>query len=160
MAVKGYYPTGYHILPAPYVQALLLLPRLQLQLLVNFMIDTGADFTTLSLSDVERMNLDYRLLRGSSTASIQGIGGSHFFYQQQALLFLRDEADDIYNFQIVVNIPRRGTRQQANEQRQLPSVLGRDILNQCIFVSNYPGGTVEITPPIGAKLPLPMPRLI
>jgi len=61
--------------PAPYVQAFLLLPRLELQGLIDFLIDTGADNTTLSLIDLERINLDYRRLKRDSLRSVRGIGG-------------------------------------------------------------------------------------
>jgi hypothetical protein len=160
MAVKGYFPTGFHTLPAPYVQAALLLPRLRLEGLVNFMIDTGADNTTLSLIDVERMNLDYRRLKRDSLVPVEGIAGEQYFYREEAILMLRDENGEIYIFPIDVHIPKRGGASQSNRQRRLPSVLGRDVVNQCSIVIGFHDGVVELVPPAGAKLPVAMRRLI
>jgi len=160
MTVKGYFPTGFHTLPAPYVQAALVLPRLGLQGLINFLIDTGADNTTLSLIDVERMNLDYRRLRRDSQTPVEGIGGEQYFYQEEAVLILRDENGEIYTFPIHAHIPKRGGGSQANRQRKLPSVLGRDIINQIRLSVDFHDGVVELMPPAGAKLPVAMRRLI
>lgn len=160
MTVKGYFPTGFHEMPAPYVQAFLVLPRLILQGLVNFMIDTGADNTTLSLVDVERMNLDYRRLRRDSLTPVIGIGGTQYFYGEEAVILMRDENSQIYNFQIHIHIPKRGVRSQANRQRKLPSILGRDIINQIKTTIDFHDGVVDLVPPTGARLPIAMRRLI
>ena len=160
MTVKGYFPTGFHSLPAPYVQAALILPRLRLQALIDFMIDTGADNTTLSLIDVERMNLDYRRMRHGSLVPVEGIAGEQLFYREEAVIIFRDENASTYIFPINVHIPRRGGTSQANRQRRLPSVLGRDVINQCGVVINFHDGVLELAPPEGAKLPPAMRRLI
>jgi len=102
MTIRGYFPTGYHPLPAPYVQAALLLPRLRLRGLINFMIDTGADNTTLSLIDVERMDLDYRRLRRDSLVPVQGIAGEQLFYQEEGIVMFRDDNAKTYVFPIDV----------------------------------------------------------
>ena len=138
MAIKGFFPTGFQTLPAPYVQAALFLPRLQLQGLISFMIDSGADDTTLSLIDVERINLTYRRLRRSSTVEVQGSGGTQLCYKEEAILLLRDEDAKTYYFPISVDIPQQGTqRGQREQQRTLPSVLGRDVLNQCRLTTDF-----------------------
>ncbi|MBA7480330.1 hypothetical protein ES707_15781 [subsurface metagenome] len=160
MTVKGYFPTGFHTLPAPYVQAFLVLPRIELRGLINFMIDTGADNTTLSLIDVERMNLDYRRLRRDSQTPVDGIGGEQYFYQEEAVLIIRDENGEIYTFPIHAHIPKRGRGEQANRQRKLPSVLGRDVINQVRLSVDFHDGIVELTPPVGARVPVSMRRLI
>lgn len=160
MAVKGFFPTGYHALPAPYVQAALYLPRLQLYGLVSFMIDTGADNTTLSLIDVERINLRYRRLKRGSLVGVEGIAGEQLFYQEEAILMLRDENATTYIFPIDIHIPRKGKPSQAEQQRRLPSVLGRDVLNQCRVLVDFHRGTIELTPPEDAKLPVAIRRLL
>lgn len=158
--IRGYFPTGFHSLPAPYVQAALYLPRLDLSGLVNFMIDTGADNTTLSLADVERIDLDYRRLRHGDLEPVEGIAGQQFFYSEEAIVLLRDEDSKIYVFPIKVHIPKRGSCREASRQRRLPSVLGRDITNQCTMLVDFNKGTVEFTPPGGARLPMAMRRLM
>jgi hypothetical protein len=50
MPIEGYYKTGLMLLPAPYVQALVFLPRLNVSAAVELLIDTGADNTCLHLA--------------------------------------------------------------------------------------------------------------
>jgi len=124
------------------------------------MIDTGADNTTLSLIDVERMGLDYRRLRRDSLVLVQGIAGEQLFYQEEGIVMLRDEDAKTYVFPINVHIPKRGEGSRADRQRQLPSILGRDIINQCNIRINFHDGTVELEAPEGAKLPTAIRRLL
>lgn len=159
--IKGYFPTGFRSSPAPYVQALVRLPRLGSFSLVNLLADTGADNTTLSLIDVERMNLDCRRLSNRSLVPVTGSGGDQLCYQEEAVLFFRDQDAQSYVFTITIHIPKRGRRgEEANRQRELPSIPGRDVINQCSTLIDFQKGAVEFTPPEGAKLPTATRRLI
>jgi predicted aspartyl protease len=161
MPIKGFFPTGYHLLPAPYVQAYFFLPRQDTHGLISFMIDTGADTTTLSLIDVERLNLSYRRLRRASLTDVQGIAGEQSFYQEEALIMFREENSTTYLFPIDVHIPKKGLLSRDRElQRRLPSILGRDVIDQCGLTINYQQGTIELVPPEGAKRPIPTRRLL
>jgi len=149
------------MLPAPHIQAQLFLPRLQLHGLISFMIDSGADSTTLSLIDIERINVTYRRLRRNSTVRVQGSGGTQLCYTEEAILLLRDEDAKTYHFQIYVHIPQKGSeRGECEQQRRLPSVLGRDVLNQCSLTTNFQQGIVELVPPEGTRLPVATRRLL
>jgi len=161
MPIKGFFPTGYHLLPAPYVQAYFFLPRLNLHGLISFMIDTGSDNTTLSLIDVERLNVSYRRLRRASLVGVEGIAGEQSFYQEEAFIMFREEDATTYIFPIDVHVPKKGKYGSERElQRRLPSILGRDIINQCDLTINYQRGIIELTPPEGAKRPVPTRRLL
>ena len=160
MTIKGFFPTGFHELPAPCVQAALFLPRLNLYGLVSFMIDTGADNTTLSLIDVERMNISYRRLKRKSLIGVEGIAGEQSFYQEEAVIILRDDDAQTYMFPINIHVPQRRKGNQAHQQRRLPSLLGRDVVNQCSMTVNFHGGCVEITPPEGVRVPIATRRLL
>jgi len=160
MAIIGYYPTGFHTLPAPYVQAAVFMQRLQVQGLVNFLIDSGADNTTLSLLDVERMNLDCRKINRKSLIPVEGIAGAQTFYSEQAIIMFRDDNSNTYAFSIDIHIPKRGDKGKINQQRNLPSLLGRDIVNQCKLTMDFHSGIIELEPPVGTKLPAQMQRLI
>jgi hypothetical protein len=161
MPIKGFFPTGVHPLPAPHVQAVLFLPRLDLNVLVSFMIDTGADNTTLSLIDVERLNVSYRRLRRSSLVPVEGFGGEQHCYREDAILMFRDEESKTYFFSVNIHIPTKGKgRGQREQQRKLLSVLGRDIINQCNMRIDYQQGIMELTPPEGARLPVATRRLL
>jgi hypothetical protein len=160
MSIKGFFPTGYHLMPAPYVQAYFFLPRLNLHGLISFMIDTGSDNTTLSLIDVERLNISYRRLR-RTLIGVEGIAGEQSFYQEDALIMFREEEATTYMFFVDVHIPKKSRYSNEREmQRRLPSILGRDIINQCGLAINYQNGTIELTPPEGARRPVPTRRLL
>lgn len=167
MSIKGFFPTGFQSMPGPYVQAYLILPRLDIEALINFLIDSGADETTLSLIDVERMSISYRRLRRSSMISVDGIAGEQTFYQEEAVIMMRDEEGKTYVFPINVDIPRKGTATQIDQQRSLPSLLGRDVTklgrdvtNQCNLTINFQQGLVELIPPEGSRIPVPTRRLL
>ena len=161
MPIKGFFPTGIHPLPAPYVQAALFLPRLQSHGLISFMIDTGADNTTLSLIDVERLNLSYRRLKRNSLVEVEGFGGEQHCYTEYAILLFRDEDSKTYYFSINVHIPKKGkTRDQREQQRRLLSVMGRDVIDQCDIRINFQQGVVELIPPEGTRIPVATRRLL
>lgn len=148
-------------MPAPYVQAYFFLPRQNAHGLMSFMIDTGADNTTLSLIDVERLNLSYRRFRRASLTGVQGIAGEESFYREEALVMFREEDSTTYLFPIEVHIPKKGDSGHDRElQRRLPSILGRDVINQCNLAVNYQQGIIELTPPEGARRPIPTRRLL
>jgi predicted aspartyl protease len=158
MVIKGFFPTGFHTSPAPFVQAYLLLPKLNIEGLINFLIDSGADITTLSILDAERLSIDYRRLQ-HNLVNVDGVGGEQSFYQEDALLMVRDESSETYMFQIKIDITRR-IKAKIKQQRRLPSVLGRDIMNQCNLIVNYQQAIIELTPPQGAKMQVPTRRLL
>lgn len=161
MPIKGFFPTGYQSLPAPHVQAFLFFPRLKVQGLVNFMIDTGADNTTLSLIDIERLNVDYRRLKRNSLVPVLGFGGERTCFREEALIVMRDEDARTYYLPTYIHIPKRGkNRIDREEQRKLLSVLGRDLINQCTLNTDFQQGVVELTPPEGARLESAMRRLL
>ena len=65
----------------PYLEGRLLIPRLRVWSDISFLVDTGADKTTLLPADSLKMGLDYNTLTKSSDPAI-GIGGiSHKLYR-------------------------------------------------------------------------------
>lgn len=125
------------------------------------MIDTGADNTTLSLIDVERLNIDYRRLKRNSLTGVMGFGGDQRCYKEDAVLMLRDEDSKTFYFSIDIYIPQKGTKRgQREQQRRLLSVLGRDVIHKCEMRLDCQQGIVELIPPEGARVPVAMRRLI
>jgi len=161
MSIKGFFPTGIHPLPAPHVQAFLFIPRLNSSGTVIFMIDTGADNTTLSLIDIERLNINYRRLRPSSLIPVAGLGGDQRCYQEEAAIIFRDDNGATCSFSSKVWIPKKGrTSEEREQQRKLISVIGRDVISHCHFNVDYQKDLVELEPPLTAIHPPPTRRLI
>ena len=107
----------------PYLQGHLSMPRLQLWANISFIVDSGADFTTLAPADGLRINLDYSQLQPGQIAS--GIGGKSQMFRENATLAFRDTDGQLHTYEIVLGIlePRK-------DIMSLPSLLGRDLLNR------------------------------
>ena len=76
MAIEGIYlarPAGY---PAPFLQAVVELPRLGLRNEVDFLVDTGADNTVLNPFDILNLNLDRTGLRPPTPQAAASAGNS------------------------------------------------------------------------------------
>ena len=60
----------------PFVRVLITIPRLGIQNEVEFLVDTGADYTCVNHRDVVNMGLFPDVLRESEMTHATGIGGS------------------------------------------------------------------------------------
>lgn len=106
----------------PYMEGLVLLPRLGWSGNVSFIFDTGADTSLLMPLDARRMGIDYAMF--DNEASTLGIGGaSENFVEPAYLAFVDDEA--LYGYEIELHICK-----PADELMSVPSLLGRDIIDQ------------------------------
>ena len=74
----------------PYVQGWLILPRLNIQGDIEFLVDTGADSTIIHPSDGQRLRMPFEELQ--SEISSVGIGGSQPYFTEDAVLLFEDDA--------------------------------------------------------------------
>lgn len=89
----------------PYVNGLLIVPRLRSRANVTFLVDTGADTTMLSPSDGRVMGIDYRRL-GNRDMSV-GIGGSiQTYHEPAAVIFFDGQAPRSYRIHLSI-LPNR-----------------------------------------------------
>ena len=103
MAINGYFKPS-HQEPAPYVSGSVYLPRLGVGDRVDFLLDTGADATTLHPRDAGKLGV-YAHSLGSASVSAKGIGGPMQYTPEYALVsFFDREAGDWRNFRIQVYI--------------------------------------------------------
>ncbi len=112
-------------MPASYVQAFVVFPRLQLSATVDFLIDTGADNTCLHPSDIVKLSIDYRKLKRVFSSSGRETGG-----EIQGCVF------DIHICH----------RTASNAIQGLPSLLGRDFLNLCAVQMDKSRNRVTLEP--------------
>ena len=75
-----------HTSKRPYIQGRLFIPRLEIWSDVSFLVDTGADKTTLLPADGSRMELKWDTLTASPIPSV-GIGGISHSYMEESVLF-------------------------------------------------------------------------
>ncbi|MDE2765810.1 MAG: retropepsin-like aspartic protease [Chloroflexota bacterium] len=99
---------------------------------VVFLVDTGADRTTLMPRDINALGLDLRLDEFGRSQTT-GVGGSVQTSQAPASLFFADDEipDGLRRVNLIIDLLMPEDAQAA---ARLPSLLGRDFLNRCACV--------------------------
>ena len=121
----------------PWVKASLTIPRLDIiRRRVDFLVDTGADSSSLNPVDGTRIGCPFDALVNPVDAS--GIGGSHTYYVEPAILALQEDAA-AFTFDVEIAISK--PHPVADE---VPSLLGRDVLNQVRMDYNFPAGRLDL----------------
>lgn len=109
---------------APYLEGRLYIPRLGIGGNISFLVDTGADETTLMPADGMRMNLPYEQLE--NPASRVGLGGLTEIYEHDAVVAFAEPGVALYGYRINLGIVPTELFKDVNASP--PSLLGRDIL--------------------------------
>ena len=130
----------------PYVQGRLALPRLRVDNYIDFLVDTGADITTLHPRDAYLMRVTFNRLRPGTP--IVGMGGVAASFEEPAVLVFQD-GEFIRVYTTVIAIPEPGTHNM-----RLPTVLGQDILKKWRMVHDKSRDRLTFTPqgPQGSDL--------
>jgi hypothetical protein len=102
---------------------------------IDFLIDTGADRTSISTDDAERLSIYDLPLVGGCPPRARGIGGDMplRYLQSVALLFHGPEGQEPASWsltEIAVLFPNSAQR-KAGAFSGCPSLLGRDFLDHC-----------------------------
>ena len=126
-----------HANKPPYIQGRLFVPRLKIWSDVSFLVDTGADKTTLLPADGLRMGLNYDTLIRSPIPSV-GIGGISRSYTEESVVLFNEPGKALYVYEIALEIVG-----SDDHFMDIPSLLGRDILNR--WRMNYSPTTDELT---------------
>ena len=107
----------------PYIEGRLILPNLNIRGDISFLVDTGADVSRLHPSDGIRLNIDYGQLSGDAE-SVGTSGPTHDFTESAVVVFSEPKRF-LYAYNITLRIAPIDP-----EIMDLPSILGRDILDQ------------------------------
>ena len=103
---------------------------------MEFLLDTGADTTSVNAPDASDLNIPLGRL-GVPTA-IGGIGGRGYFSTEKALVAFENGADDsrfsVYEIDLYI---------ANSEVRSLPSLLGRNIINRWRIDYDPTNGVLE-----------------
>ena len=113
-----------HANKRPYIQGRLFIPRLEIWSDVSFLVDTGADKTTLLPADGLRMGLNCDTLKRSPIPSV-GIGGVSRSYTEESVVLFNEPGKALYVYEIALEIVG-----SDDHLMDIPSLLGRDILNR------------------------------
>ena len=140
MAIRGYYKSWPNPLSAPYAEVRVELPRLGTFDKIEFLIDTGSDVTCLHPSDAGKLGLSLDRIRPGDSVGFTGVGGSLEYRQEDAILYFADQDGSVLRFFCDIHF----SLHPATER--LPSLLGRDFLNRCSLLADYPENRALITP--------------
>lgn len=141
MAIRGRYTQGNP--PAPFVEARVYLLSQRLAFDLDFLIDTGADATMLSPGDVLKFGIDVDALRGQQR-SYTGIGGSMQMVEEDARITFYDEGADEWQDVFITLLV--AAAENAGPLTRLPSILGRNILNDYLCTLDARQGSVTLEP--------------
>ena len=107
----------------PYIEGRLVLPNLKISGDISFLVDTGSDATRLHPSDGTRLKVNYEKLTGEAESI--GISGITHDFVEPAVVVFSDPKRFLYVYSITLRIAPYDP-----EIIDLPSILGRDILDQ------------------------------
>ena len=133
-ALRGYFAFARPGQPvAPYLDAYVDDSDLVATGQVTFLVDTGADITTLSAIDGLRI-LGYQrylaLIDSGRRVTLAGVGGGSAFVERRLTLRVPTVDDDEFRFPLEMLIAAATRDDQGRlVYRDMPSLLGRDFLN-------------------------------
>ena len=117
-----------------YLRAGVYLPRLGVGGSVDFLVDTGADATTLHPDDGQDMGLPFDEL--VNPIRVGGVGGYETYYDEPARITFSG-TDGSYVFEIDLSVGK-----PSEESDGLESLLGADILNRMRMDYDFRRGRV------------------
>ena len=139
--IEGYFdPAG-----RPYVRAYLVVPGLQQALeAIPLLLDTGADNTLIQPAGARTLGISTQELVPTGTS--RGIGGTTSYttapafiaFQEQTWLW-RKVRLVYFQTELAIALPDRSNI-------NLPSLLGRDVIDRCRMLYDSTRGKLQITP--------------
>ena len=123
----------------PYIQAYVTVGRLGVDGYVEFLVDTGADSGALHPADGKFLGCRFDLLGVSH--SVGGVGGSQAYYPEEASITFEGD-DGSYEFVVTLDIAKPDPAID-----DLPSLLGRDIINDMKMEYDYGEDVLRFHPP-------------
>ncbi len=141
MAIEGRWERKYSE-PAPHVDGYVKIARLGVAGDVRFLVDTGADATSLQPDDARALRIDPSQL--TPQVFVESVGGLASYMREPASVWLFDAAANAWRiFAIMIEI-------YAGEEDdgEIPSLLGLDVLNRCRCAIDASAGSVLLDPVI------------
>ncbi len=132
MILRGYFGPGGR----PRLRAVISFPRLGSVGIVEFLVDTGADASVLSLPDASRI-LQGQLANLAGDQDFGGVGGGLSCYGEHgSIIFACDDTKSIVAYEQVVFI--------AKMNNVSDSLLGRDVLDRCAMTYDPENGLLAL----------------
>lgn len=107
----------------PFIEGRLILPRLNIQGNISFLMDTGADCSMVMPSDAKRLAIPFKMLEGDRECS--GIGGTIHSFAERAILVFTDPQVMLYGYDLEIDI-----MPDDPGMEEVTSLLGRDVIDR------------------------------
>ena len=108
----------------PYVGGRLLMPRIGISANISFLVDTGADNSTLMPTDAIKMGIDHKALINPTVVS--GMGGDAVCFQESAVLVFDEPNRKLIRYYLInIMIPA-----PHPVLIRMPPIVGRDVLDR------------------------------
>ena len=130
---------GHHVW-RPYMKARVEIPRLSVGGALNFLIDTGADRTTIHPVDLQAIGVRHPDLDASQKWDCSGIGGTVAYSMEKVVLHFKKV--DLCQ-EVAIGPLELGFFNNAQEGR-LPSLIGRDVLSQGSLMHDFIGNQLHL----------------
>lgn len=118
---------------------------------VDFLIDTGASQTTIHSHDVSALRIRPDQLSQPRVLA-HGVGGTATYVAEEAEVSLRDAESGgrwVFALPVYLKLPEGPERGRAADE--LPSLLGRDVLNSVRCALDASQGSVSLAPIPGVR---------
>ncbi len=116
--IDGFFGSDGHA----YLEGYVYMPRFSIGGRVEFLVDTGADVTTLHPDDGRSLNCPFDELE--NPVRVDGIGGEQTYYDEPIEILFRG-TEGSYGFIVTISVGK-----PSEEANDLESLLGVDILNR------------------------------
>ena len=139
--IKGYFdPAG-----RPYIQAYIVIPGLPPALeATELLLDTGADTTFIQPDAAARLGINTQVL--SPTGTSMGIGGTNRYATVPAFIAFQDRPWPWRKTRLVYFQTELAVAMPDQTNRNLPSLLGRDVIDRCRLLYDKTRGKLQLTP--------------
>jgi len=127
---------------SPFVDAMLEIPEHRIKRKVSFLIDTGSPITILSERDANKLKIDYKKLNAAD-GNIMGLGGITESYVLKKVILRFFTTSDVLDMPLDELFVYKNIIEDKDIINQIPSLLGRDVLNEFSFTFN--GRTRDIS---------------
>ena len=114
--------------------------------MVDFLIDTGADATTLHPRDLRLLKVPQSILDFNTQLTAIGIGGGQSYLTHISTLVMGN-LPKLTIWRATIHISDIWTISPKESAMYTPSLLGRDFLNLCDIQANASQGTFTLRPP-------------
>jgi len=141
MRIRGY----YRQLDAPYMRAKIVCKQFGIEKTVNFLVDLGAAATIIGPRDAKRLRIPYNQLK-LVEGGVSGVGGrAETCLMPETQLVFRIETGNFEASFHHLLVLEPVAKTLSKDERLIPSLLGRDFLNQMALLTDKRQNLVLIT---------------